>query len=577
MNETKEVKDILAERGEKEEKSPAKRRELIKTLIIVFLALMLVLTFFSNTIMNKSLAEISSEQVAAGKLTERIRDTGTVESNQSYEVKTDANRVIEKIHVKQGQEVHKDDVLFTVNAVGSEALELAETDYDKAKLDYETALLKEPLDYSEDNQEIKAARDEINALIAKRDAARNNAGTLAAEKERYRANKAEYTRLTALQTKLETAGKAINSDTYEEADPEFIGELPSLYNTYSAAEEEYKAAYALYEKALDSNKNVEITKADADAKQAVRDSAKNAYSEAKSSKRSEIASRLSEVSAEASRLNGEIEAYTESLTEGSGSESYESLAASVVEKQNALEKKIIELNKTKKSDSIKEQQTNLNIESLKKDMEKKKEKYEKLKKDSKATEIKSKYDGVVSSINVKTDDKTVEEMPLATIDLVDQGYTVKLTVDADKLKKVKKGITAEVMNDYSGDVEAVLTEIKSNPKAGAKKKDLVFSVTGSVESGETLDISIPLGSGTYDAIVPRSAVIPDNSDNYVLVVRSKNTPLGNRYYAERVTVTELAKDEVSSAVSGDIGRGDYVITASSKPIRPGDQVRMKDK
>ena len=168
-------------------------------------------------------------------------------------------------------------------------------------------------------------------------------------------------------------------------------------------------------------------------------------------------------------------------------------------------------------------------------------------------------------------------MPLATIDLVDQGYTVKLTVDADKLKKVKKGITAEVMNDYSGDVEAVLTEIKSNPKAGAKKKDLVFSVTGSVESGETLDISIPLGSGTYDAIVPRSAVIPDNSDNYVLVVRSKNTPLGNRYYAERVTVTELAKDEVSSAVSGDIGRGDYVITASSKPIRPGDQVRMKDK
>ena len=308
MNETKEVKDILAERGEKEEKSPAKRRELIKTLIIVFLALMLVLTFFSNTIMNKSLAEISSEQVAAGKLTERIRDTGTVESNQSYEVKTDANRVIEKIHVKQGQEVHKDDVLFTVNAVGSEALELAETDYDKAKLDYETALLKEPLDYSEDNQEIKAARDEINALIAKRDAARNNAGTLAAEKERYKANKAEYTRLTALQTKLETAGKAINSDTYEEADPEFIGELPSLYNTYSAAEEEYKAAYALYEKALDSNKNVEITKADADAKQAVRDSAKNAYSEAKSSKRSEIASRLSEVSGEVLRLSGEIEA-----------------------------------------------------------------------------------------------------------------------------------------------------------------------------------------------------------------------------------------------------------------------------
>ncbi|WP_294411104.1 biotin/lipoyl-binding protein [uncultured Ruminococcus sp.] len=577
MNETKEVKDILAERGEKEEKSPARRRELVKTLIIVFLAVMLVLTFFSNTIMNKSLPEISTEQVASGKLTERIRDTGVVESNQSYEVKTDANRVIEKIHVKQGQEVHKDDVLFTVNAVGSEALELAETDYDKAKLDYETALLKEPLDYSEDNQEIKAAREEINALIAKRDAARNNAGTLAAEKEKNKSNKAEYSRVSALQTKLDTAVQNITSDMYEEADPEFIGDLPTLYSVYAAAEEEYKTAHDLYVEALTANANVEITKAEADAKQAVRDSAKDAYISAKSSKRSELASRLSEVSEEAARLKGEIEAYTDSITEEAGKDTYESLAASVIEKQNALEKKIIELNKTKKSDSIKEQQTNLNIESLKKDMEKKKEKYEKLKKDSKATEIKSKYDGVVSSINVKTDDKTVEEMALATIDLVDQGYTVKLTVDADKLKKVKKGASAEIMNNYSGDVEAVLTEIKSNPKAGAKKKDLIFSVTGNVESGETLDISIPLGSGTYEAIVPKSAVIPDNSDNYVLVVRSKNTPLGNRYYAEKVIVNEEAKDEVSTAVTGSLNRGDYVITASSKPIRPGDQVRMKDK
>ena len=577
MNETKEVKDIMAEREDKEAKSPARRRELIKTIIIIFLAVMLVLTFFSNTIMNKSLPEISTEAVASGKLTERIRDTGVVESNQSYEVKTEGGRVVEKIHVKQGQEVKKDDVLFTVNAVGSEALETAESDYDKAKLEYETALLKEPLDYSESNQEIKAARDEINALIAKRDAARNNAGDIAAEKERYKANKAEYSRVSALQTKLEAAVKAINSDMYDEADPELIGELPSLYGTYAAADEEYKEAFELYKIAVESGENIEVTKADADAKQTVRDTAKNAYNDAKSNKRGELISRLGEVSGEASRLSGEIDAYTDSVSEGAGTDSYESLAASVVEKQNALEKMIIELNKTKKSDSIKEQQTALSIESLKKDVDKKKEKYEKLKKESKATEIKSKYDGVVSAINIKVDEKTVDEQPIAKIDLVDEGYTVKIYVDNDKLKKLKKGASAEIMNNYKGDVEATLSEIKSNPQAGAKKKALIFSVTGNVESGDSLDLSIPLGSGTYDTIVPRSAVIPDNNDNYVLVVRSKNTPLGNRYYAERVTVNEEAKDEISCAVSGDLSRGDYIITASSKPIRPGDQVRMKDK
>ncbi|MBO5320765.1 MAG: hypothetical protein J6B01_13340, partial [Ruminococcus sp.] len=44
---------------ENEEKNPIKKREIIKTLIIIFLAAMLLLTFFSNTIMNRSLPEIT--------------------------------------------------------------------------------------------------------------------------------------------------------------------------------------------------------------------------------------------------------------------------------------------------------------------------------------------------------------------------------------------------------------------------------------------------------------------------------------------------------------------------------------
>ena len=65
--------------------------------------------------------------------------------------------------------------------------------------------------------------------------------------------------------------------------------------------------------------------------------------------------------------------------------------------------------------------------------------------------------------------------------------------------------------------------------------------------------------------------------DFVLVVVSKNSPLGNRYYAERVAVEVLASDETSSAVSGNLGYGDYIITAASKPVEPKDQVRMKDK
>ena len=59
-------------------KDPAKRREIIKTLLIIFLTALLLLTFFSNTIMNRALAEISTERVTAGELTERIRGSGMV-------------------------------------------------------------------------------------------------------------------------------------------------------------------------------------------------------------------------------------------------------------------------------------------------------------------------------------------------------------------------------------------------------------------------------------------------------------------------------------------------------------------
>ena len=62
----------------------------------------------------------------------------------------------------------------------------------------------------------------------------------------------------------------------------------------------------------------------------------------------------------------------------------------------------------------------------------------------------------------------------------------------------------------------------------------------------------------------------------MLVTKSKSSPLGNRYYAEKVEVEVVASDETSRAVRGGISAGDYVITAASKPVSPKDQVRMKD-
>ncbi|MCD7891204.1 MAG: hypothetical protein LUG26_05395 [Ruminococcus sp.] len=133
-----------------------------------------------------------------------------------------------------------------------------------------------------------------------------------------------------------------------------------------------------------------------------------------------------------------------------------------------------------------------------------------------------------------------------------------------------------MLNNLNGDIQAVVYDIKSDTVRGSKNKILVFDVTGDTESDSNIDLSIPCGSGTYDAIVPKSAVYEDKNGKFVLVVSSKSSPLGNRYYAERVNVEVLASDESSCAISGDISAGDYVITAASKPVSPNDQVRMKE-
>ena len=52
----------VTEVEEASDKKKATRKDRIKTVIIIFLVIMLILTFFSNTIMNHSLSQVSVHQ-----------------------------------------------------------------------------------------------------------------------------------------------------------------------------------------------------------------------------------------------------------------------------------------------------------------------------------------------------------------------------------------------------------------------------------------------------------------------------------------------------------------------------------
>ena len=190
------------------------------------------------------------------------------------------------------------------------------------------------------------------------------------------------------------------------------------------------------------------------------------------------------------------------------------------------------------------------------------------------TEIKSKVTGIVSAVNVSAGKDTKPDSAMAVIDVVDRGYTIKVPVTSEQAKQVKVGDTADVTNYYWGsDITATLEQIAPDPENPGQKKLLVFRISGDIDAGTNISLSIGQRSANFDTIVPKSALREDTNGKFVLVITSRSTPLGNRYTATRVDVQVLAEDDTSAAVSG-VAANDYVITTSSKPLDAGTQVRM---
>ena len=550
----------------------SKKREIIKTLLIVFLAALLLLTFFSNTIMNRALAEITTSQVTSGKLTERIRATGIVEAEQTYEVKTDENRTVFKINIKAGQKVSEGDVLFTLGSAESASLSAAENELDALELEYNKLLLTPPADYSSEDQQIRNAAEDLDQAIVRRDAALAAQKTSAQAKAQYNADRNEAKRLSELRDKLSATISAIDGDDYTSASAELIGDLPALKTTWQTAENEYAAAYELYTKAVE-NGDAETALADCNAKDEKRASAKAEYDKTKSGIRAGLAAQLTDTEGKLSTVNARISSYEENVS--AGGMSYEDCVADVQMKQRTLETLRINLAKTQNSNSVAQQQYALDLESKKSVIEKKRQEIETLRQNNTTVDITSKYSGTVRTVNVKPDEMTASGIPLAVIDLDDAGFKMNVSVETELAKKLSVGATAQVVNNWNGEAKAVLETMITDPDSNGKRMKLSFRVIGSVTVGSNLEISLPLSSGQYQSIVPKSAVYSDQKGDFVYKVRSKHTPLGNRYYAERVSVNVIASDDNSSAVSGELTGSDSIITAFSKPITAGDQVRLK--
>ena len=225
----------------------------MKTAAIVFLTIMLLLTFFSNTIMNYSLPEVSAKYVQSGSLSEQIRGTAAVEAAQQYEVKyTGASRVVQAVEVKQGDTVEKGQVLLRFEEGESPDLQQAQSDLEAKQDEYRTKLLDAGVDYSTDELSIKNLQEDIARLkeslggsddylkkLDEQKALEDKINDLTKQSnELTKESKVFEDELTRITEQL----TALSGDDYESLDDVYSKELSPLYDNvvkYKAEKEKY--------------------------------------------------------------------------------------------------------------------------------------------------------------------------------------------------------------------------------------------------------------------------------------------------------------------------------------------------
>jgi multidrug efflux pump subunit AcrA (membrane-fusion protein) len=191
-------------------------------------------------------------------------------------------------------------------------------------------------------------------------------------------------------------------------------------------------------------------------------------------------------------------------------------------------------------------------------------------------EITAPINGTVTEINVTAGQTIEADTVLMTIQPENKAYQLSFTVTADQSKRIKVGDSATVVNNwYGNDITATVYSIKKNPD-DKTQCTVTCNLSGDVSVGDNYTLSIGEKSANYDYVVPTSCIREDSNGKFILILESKSTPLGNRYYARRVSVEILASDDTNSAVSGAIESYSYVITTTTKPVEENQQVRLAD-
>ncbi|HBY32249.1 MAG TPA: hypothetical protein DEG74_00575 [Clostridiales bacterium] len=552
-----------------DENKKKKSRKWIVKALIAFLVIMGILTFFSNTIMNMTLTQVSTQQVYGATLSSISRASGTLHANSEVKVKAPGEVTIAEVPVYLYQEVEEGAVLATFETSEDHA------DLDEARkslqelekeMEYDARKPAENSDYYDMEMAVYDAEKAVKQAEKNLAAAKNKDAVVSQTRTDIKAIQDQLTQIEKDKTVLESKKQ----------------ELESRRDT---AYEKIESAKETLTSAQDALASCITDPSDPNFDQAALDQANKDVEDAQKEVQKEQASYNSisdELSSVCSQLVDKEQAYTKKSTELEEKQAdlaeFEQITT-VEEAERALKDAKHTLQVARKT--LSDAKTNAGISSdrekdTKEEKLKQKEDLEKKIKELedyyKITEIRAPISGTLISINATRGGQCMKGDEMFIIADMNSGMYVDCQVEKKDADTMMVG--AEVRTDYCD--SAFVDSVRPDPSDPVNSRIVRVSVEGSYLVPGAMQISCTISTSNryYDCVVPKGAVQTDSEGTFIYILLTKNSPLGERYIARKLPVKILAEDSTSYAIEGAGVNMAYCIVRTEKPIKNGEQVRL---
>lgn len=553
-----------------------------------FLIFMWFCTIISRSIYVSKLTRVKSETPSAKYIEHRIENEGIVEAGGEQAVMTISGLRVEKVYVRQGDRVESGELLFEVDLEDLGAI-ISEKENELAKQQYHLA-------DAQFNKVLSEQKKEVQRLWAQEDyenTQKENAVSISrAEEVLSKANKnlQEHLKTSAPLTSDEDRQKAWESyhnyrNNYYGKQDEVNGlvarvadlerKITELSGQNNSMESQNDNTEPISENGqtepVETTSNGENTEEQLKSLQTELTSAQEALADAKQKVADYENNPVSKPD-----YSAEETAYDEWQSKKASLEDAVREAQQKLEdaKTSAADKLRDKLRDTATAETLSQADSTIEIYELElADAQAQLQKYYDIR--NAQGKITAPCTGFVLDIQVRAGSRTTDA---ASVILSDENTPCyfQFSVDKQQSKYIQLGDSVEIRiknsNSGSNTTEAKVDYLLRNQQdgydmrcelpAGSSQPGLGGTVVRSVQ-GEQQKLCIPI-----------EALHQENESYYIFILQEKDGILGKEYYAEKIKVRVLDKNDHFAALEeGNIDKETKVISFSSKELKQGDSVR----